>query len=363
MKNNNYRDRILQIMEIKPTILVVDDSAENIDLLSEMLYEDYKVKAALYGSRALKIAKKTPHPDMILLDIMMPEMDGYEVCKQLKDDPLTSKIPVIFITAMSEISYEKKGLDLGAVDYINKPFNPDIVLRRIKTHIQLYDQNRALAIQVQDFTDELLQTRIELFRQLGRVAELKDDETGMHIVRMSHYSHLIAELLDESDEWKDLLFQVASMHDIGKIAIPEHILLKPGKFDDDEWQIMKSHPEHGAKIIGEHRSDIMKMAKQVALYHHEKWDGSGYPFGLKGEDIPLCARIVAIADVFDALTSKRPYKGAWGFEETISFIEEQKGIHFDPELVPLFLQQKDKVLMIMKEYHDIGAMNLIDTVE
>jgi len=360
---NDYIKRVLKNMTIKATILVVDDSVENIDLLSNMLHDEYKVKAALYGERALTIAKTSPHPDMILLDIMMPGMDGYEVCQQLKEDPLTSQIPVIFVSAMNELSYEKKGLDLGAVDYISKPFNPDIVLRRIKTHLELYDQNRALANQVKEFTSEIVDTRIEIINRLGRVSELKDNETGMHIVRMSHYSRLIAELLDESDDWKELLFQVAPMHDIGKIGIPDNILLKPGKFKDGEWEIMKQHSQYGCDIIGTHHSDIMKMSRLVALYHHEKWDGSGYPNGLSGTDIPLCARIVAIADVFDALTSDRPYKKAWNFEDAFDYINQQSGIHFDPELVPLFNQQREKIIHIMEEYKDIDAMNIIHTIE
>jgi cyclic di-GMP phosphodiesterase len=363
MNNNVDIDRVLKDMSINPTILIVDDSAENIDLLSNMLHKNYKVKAALYGERALKIAKATPHPDMILLDIMMPGMDGYEVCKKLKDDPLTSQIPVIFISAMNELIYEKQGLELGAVDYISKPFNPDIVLRRIKTHIELYDQNRALAYQVKEYTEELLETRIEIINRLGRVSELKDNETGMHIVRMSHYSRLIADLLDESDEWKELLFQVAAMHDIGKVGIPDHVLLKPGKLDNNEWEIMKQHSQYGGDIIGNHHSDIMKMAKEVALYHHEKWDGSGYPCGLVGEDIPLSARIVAIADVFDALTSDRPYKKAWSVEKTMTYINEQSGIQFDPALIPLLVQQQDKIILIMNEFKDIDAMNIIHTIE
>ncbi|MFK5987083.1 MAG: response regulator [Pseudomonadota bacterium] len=349
-------------MSFNPTILIVDDSTENIDLLSNMLHADYKVKAALYGERAIKIAQKSPHPDMILSDIMMPGMDGYEVCKKLKDDPLTSHIPVIFISAMNELSYEKKGLELGAVDYISKPFNPDIVLRRIKTHIELYDQNRALAYQVKEYTDEILETRIEIINRLSRVSELKDNETGIHIIRMSHYSRLIADKLEETDEWKELIFQVAPMHDIGKVGIPDHILLKPGKLDAEEWEIMKRHSQYGNDIIGSHHSDIMKMARQVALYHHEKWDGSGYPHGLKGEEIPLAARIVAIADVFDALTSVRPYKKAWDFDQAIDYINQQSGIHFDPNLIPFLNHQQAKVKAIMKEYQDIEAMNIIQIV-
>ncbi|MBF0265179.1 MAG: response regulator [Gammaproteobacteria bacterium] len=350
-------------MTIKPTVLVVDDSAENIELLSHMLHEEYKVKAALHGDRAIHIAKRSPHPDMILLDIMMPGMDGYEVCQRLKEDPITSSIPIIFISAMTELAYEKKGLELGAVDYITKPFNPSIVLRRIQTHMSLYDQRRALAFQVREYTDELYESRVELIHRLGRVAELKDNETGMHVIRMSHYTKLIAEALDETDDWKELLFQVAPMHDIGKIGVADNVLLKPGKLNEEEWEMMQRHAVYGANIIGEHHCDILRLAKQVALNHHEKWDGSGYPNAIKGIDIPLSARVVAIADVFDALTSERPYKKAWTFEEAFVYIEENSGKHFDPELVKIFIDKKEKVRKIMKSYHDDSAMNIITMIE
>jgi len=360
---NLKQHEILTAMTIKPTVLVVDDSAENIELLSNMLHDDYKVKAALHGERALQIAKKSPHPDMILLDIMMPGMDGYEVCQRLKEDPITSSIPVIFISAMTELAYEKKGLELGAVDYITKPFNPSIVLRRIQTHVELYDQRRALAFQVREFTDELYESRVELIHRLGRVAELKDNVTGMHVIRMSHYTNLISNSLNETEEWKELLFQVAPMHDIGKIGISDGILLKSTKLTDDEWQEMKNHAIYGANIIGNHHSDILRLAKQVALNHHEKWDGSGYPNGLKGIEIPLCARVVSIADVFDALTSERPYKPAWSFEEAMKYIEESAGTHFEPELVKIFLEKKDKVKEIMKAYHEDSALNIITMLD
>ena len=336
--------------EDKQTILVVDDSPENIDVLSGVLRSEYKVKAALNGEYALKIATGAPKPDMILLDIMMPGMNGYEVCRQLKANPATARIPVIFVTAKNQEEDEKKGLALGAVDYITKPISPPIVLARVHTQLALYDQNRVLEQKVRERTEELQQTRLEIIRRLGLAAEFKDNETGLHVIRMSHYSRLIAEVLEYGDEWSNLIFNAAPMHDIGKIGIPDKVLLKPGKLDDEEWKLMRKHPEFGAAIIGKHSSELMQMSREIALSHHEKWNGSGYPYGLKGEEIPLSGRIVAIADVFDALTTERPYKKAWTVEDAVKFIDEKSGSHFDPNLVPLFHVVMSEILDI-KEQH------------
>lgn len=334
----------------KQTILVVDDTPENIDVLSGVLRPEYKIKAALNGEYALKIATGAPKPDMILLDIMMPGMDGYEVCSQLKANPATARIPVIFVTAKNQEEDEKKGLALGAVDYITKPISPPIVLARVHTHLALYDQNRVLEQKVRERTEELQQTRLEIIRRLGLAAEFKDNETGLHVIRMSHYSRLIAEVVEHGDKWSDLVFNAALMHDIGKIGIPDKVLLKPGKLDDEEWKLMRKHPEFGAAIIGKHSSELMQMSREIALSHHEKWDGSGYPYGLKGEEIPLSGRIVAIADVFDALTTERPYKKAWTVEDAVKLINENSGSHFDPNLVPLFHVVMPEILDI-KEQH------------
>lgn len=337
------------------TILVVDDAPENIDVLTGVLSDQYRVKAARNGEKALEIAQRLPKPSMILLDIMMPGMDGYEVCKKLKDDPKTSGIPIIFITAKNQTEDERFGLELGAVDYITKPISPAIVTARVKTHLALYDQNLALEDRVAQRTRELTETRLEIIRRLGRAAEFKDNETGLHVIRMSHYSRLIANELGHGEEWTDLIFNAAPMHDIGKIGIPDRILLKPGKLDGDEWEIMKKHAEFGGDIIGEHDSPLLKLSKEIALSHHEKWDGSGYPGGLKGEDIPLSGRVIAIADVFDALTTERPYKKAWSVEDALSLIKDNSGSHFDPGLVPVFLDVLDEVLMIKTKYGEMTA--------
>jgi cyclic di-GMP phosphodiesterase len=334
----------------RQTILVVDDTPDNLDILSGILREDYKVKAALNGERALKIANADLKPDMILLDIMMPDMDGYEVCRQLKSNPATHKIPIIFITAKNQEEDERKGFELGAVDFISKPISPSIVKMRVSTQLALYDQNRALEDQVQQRTQQLHTTRLEIIRRLGRAAEYKDNETGLHVIRMSHYTRLIAEALSSDDAWVDLIFNAAPMHDIGKIGIPDNVLLKPDKLNDEEWNMMRRHPKIGTEIIGDDESELLQMAKEIALTHHEKWDGTGYPRRLKGEEIPLTGRIVAIADVFDALTTARPYKKAWEVEAAVKLIDDEAGKHFDPSLVALFHSVLPEILDIRDKY-------------
>lgn len=333
-------------------ILIVDDTPDNIDILGSILRSEYDIKVALNGEKALNIVNSHSKPDMILLDVMMPGMDGYEVCRCLKNNPTTSQIPVIFITAKSDAEDEEKGFSLGAVDYITKPISPPIVKARVKTHLALYDQNRELALQVKAHTEELSHTRLEIIRRLGRAAEYKDNETGLHVIRMSHYSRLIAQAYGGNEEWIDLVFYAAPMHDIGKIGIPDQILLKNGKLTKEEWDIMKKHPEFGARIIGNDYSSLLKMSRIIAMTHHEKWDGSGYPNGLVGEEIPLEGRIVAIADVFDALTSERPYKQAWSFEDSVKHIDNESGGHFDPKLVSCFHQVLDEVKYIKDKYAD-----------
>ena len=336
----------------KQIVLVVDDTPENIAVLSGVLRPEYQVKAAPNGELALKIAAQEPTPDIILLDIMMPGIDGYEVCRRLKADPQTRAIPVIFVTAKAEIEDEAKGLELGAADYITKPISPPIVRARVQTQLALYDQNRQLERKVRERTRELLETRLEIIRRLGRAAEYKDNETGLHVIRMSHYSRLIAEALDVSEDWVELILNASPMHDIGKIGIPDHILLKPGKLNAEEWLEMRRHPLYGAEIIGEHSSELMQVSREIALSHHERWDGSGYPYGIEGDAIPLTGRIVAIADVFDALTTVRPYKQAWPVEDAVKLIESEAGKHFDPRLVRLFKQVLPQILKIKEQYEE-----------
>lgn len=334
-----------------PTILIVDDNADNIDVLNGILRPFYKIKAALNGELALRIAEKQK-PDLILLDVMMPGMDGHEVCKRLKLNPLTSNIPVIFVTAKSEIQDEATGFEVGAVDYITKPVSVPIVKARVQTHLALYLQQRELEKKVRARTKQLEETQLQVIRRLGRAAEYKDNETGMHVIRMSLYTKFLAEKIGANQDWVDLLYCAAPMHDIGKIGIADKILLKPGKLDKPEWQEMQRHVQYGAEILGSDDSPLLELAREVCLYHHERFDGSGYPHELIGHNIPLSARIVAIADVFDALTSQRPYKKAWSIDAAFNFLTEKSGIEFDPDLVPEFIACKDQISEVVEQYKD-----------
>jgi putative two-component system response regulator len=343
------------------TILIVDDTPENIDLLTEVLSPYFRIKVALNGEKALKIAANDPKLDLILLDIMMPGINGYEVCQRLKRNSETHRIPIIFVTALSEMEDERKGLELGAVDYITKPISPAIVLARVRTHLALYDQTRELERMVALRTAELQTTRLQIIRRLGRAAEFKDNETGNHVIRMSHYARLTAQAMGMGAAAVEILFHAAPMHDVGKIGIPDNILLKPGKLDEVEWEVMRQHPAMGARILGNHKDELLQAAGSVALTHHEKWDGTGYPHGLVGAEIPIFGRIVAIADVFDALTSVRPYKKAWTVEAALQMIEEGAGKHFDPGLITPFHAALPEILKIKERYaEEKGALPDLD---
>lgn len=321
------------------TILVVDDEPTNLRVLNQVLANQYRLIFAKNGQEALSLAEKNI-PDLILLDVMMPQMTGYQVCETLKADNSLKHIPVIFVTALDDQDDEAKGLNLGAVDYIAKPISAAVVRARVKTHLSLVQ------------ADELRRTRLQIIQRLGRAAEYKDNETGMHVMRMSHYSRIIAKGYGFSEIEAENLFNAAPMHDIGKIGIPDSIMLKPGKLTKEEFAVMQQHPEIGAEILGESDSDLIELAKVVSLTHHEKWDGSGYPKGLKGQNIPIEGRIVALADVFDALTSVRPYKDAWPLDKTLAFIEEQTGKHFDPEVVTVFKSKLDELLVVKERWKD-----------
>lgn len=336
----------------QPTVLLVDDAPENIELLDEILFPFYRTRVALSGEKALAIAFSSNPPDLILLDVMMPGLDGFQVCEQLKKNPDTRAIPVIFVTGMNEMDDERKGLELGAVDYITKPISPTVVLARVKTHLALYDQTRELTRLVNLQTAELHNSRLQIIRRLGRAAEFRDNETGNHIIRMSHYARLIGQASGLGEQATEILFNAAPMHDVGKIGVPDHILLKQGKLDAEEWAIMRQHAQIGADIIGNHPDELLQAARSIALTHHEKWDGSGYPHGLAGTDIPLMARIIAMADVFDALTSLRPYKKPWEVDEAVAYIEAQAGLHFDPALIAPFKQVLPQMLEIKEIYAD-----------
>lgn len=328
-----------QYVATRRTLLLVDDEASNLQVLRHTLQNEYRLLFAKDGQTALKLAAQD-RPDLILLDVMMPGMSGHDVCRKLKQDPSTASVPVIFVTALADVEHEYEGLDLGAVDYIVKPFNPQIVRARVRTHLSLVHAN------------EVLQTRLQIVRCLGKAAEYKDNETGTHVIRMSHYARLIALAMGFSEAQAEELLHAAPMHDIGKIGIPDAILLKPGPLSEAEWETMKQHTTIGASILGEHASGLLRMAASIALHHHEKWDGSGYPKGLAGNDIPIEARIVAVADVFDALTSERPYKPAWSVEDALALLREQRGRHFDPDVVAAFLVALPEVLEVRKRWAD-----------
>lgn len=333
------------------TILVVDDSPEIIDVLSGILQPLYRVKFATNGPDALTLSQHST-PSLILMDVMMPGMSGHEACRQLKADLRTSEIPVIFITSSRDVEDERRGLELGAVDYIHKPLNPPLVLQRVRIHLDLHNQNLALEAMVRERTWQLEETHLEIVRRLAMAGEYRDNETGMHVMRMSHMAHRLALEAGVPESQAELLRHAAPMHDIGKIGIPDRILLKPGKLEADEWNTMKTHAQIGADIIGHHESALLQIARSVALSHHEKWDGSGYPKGLSGDAIPLEGRLVAITDVYDALTSVRPYKRAWSAEEAFNFIKDQAAAHFDPKLVPLFLKLGSEIIEISMIYRD-----------
>jgi len=334
------------------TILIVDDTPENLIILSQILKPFYKVKVANSGIKALNLIASGDIPDLILLDIMMPEMNGYEVCKKLKKDPLTRNIPIIFVTALNDCEDEAEGLSLGAIDYITKPVHASIVLARVNTQMTLLQYQRNLEQKLEERTEEIVLTRMEVIRQLGRAAEYKDNETGTHILRMSAYTKIISKKIGLDNVRAELIFLSAPMHDIGKIGTPDHILRKNGELTHEEWEIVKAHPLHGAEIIGNHQSALLQTARVVALTHHERFDGTGYPYGIKGFDIPLAGRIVAIADVFDALTSTRPYKEPWTLERAVEYLVAQKGKHFDPELVDAFLACMEEIKEVMAKFHD-----------
>ncbi|MBF0381369.1 MAG: two-component system response regulator [Magnetococcales bacterium] len=345
--------------KLQKTVLVVDDTPENLHVLKELLSPFYRIQIAVNGRLAIKIALSPVKPDLILLDIMMPDMDGYEVCRHLKKDERTRDIPILFVTAKSGVDDETKGFELGAADYLIKPISPPVVLARVNTHLSMSDQKKLLADQVATRTaqlnvrnSELEQTRIEVINQLGRAAEYRDNETGMHVLRMSRFVRLLALKSGLSEPEADELMHAAPMHDVGKIGIPDNILLKPGKLTAAEFDIIKTHPEMGFNIIGPQDSKLLCLGGEIAYTHHEKWNGKGYPRQLKGEGIPLSGRLCAIADVYDALTSVRPYKKGWAVDDALGLIAREAGEHFDPRLAELFVGLKSEILEIMAKYHD-----------
>jgi putative two-component system response regulator len=328
----------------RPTLLLVDDEPVNLQVLRHVLQDDYRLLFARSGARALEIAAQEV-PDLVLLDVMMPGMTGHDVCRALQAGAATACIPVIFVTAMTDSRDEEAGFACGAVDYIVKPVSPPVVRARVRTHLSLVG------------VEALRRSRLEVVQRLGLAAEYKDNETGMHVLRMSHYARILATAAGFDAAQAEELLHAAPMHDIGKIGIPDAILLKRGRLDDAEMAVMRTHVDIGARIIGEHAGGLLGLAHTIIQGHHEKWDGGGYPRGLAGEAIPRVARIVAIADVFDALTSERPYKRAWTVEDAVDFLRAESGRHFDPVLVPLFLGCLPEVLAVRARWSEpAGAL-------
>ena len=333
-------------------VLVVDDSPQNISLLNAALREEYTVKVATSGKEAIDICQTMP-VDLVLLDVMMPEMDGFETCRLLKKDMMTRSLPVIFVTARDDIGDESMGFACGAVDYIRKPIQTSIVRARVSSHLATYDQNRALKRLVQDCNLDLLDTHLEVLRRLGSACELRDKVTGRHVVRVCQYSRIIAQGYGLTDSETELLYCAAALHDAGKIGIPDKVLFKPGKLDKNEWSIVRAHCEIGNQIIGSHQNNsLLKAAATVALTHHERWDGTGYPHRIKGNDIPLFGRIVSVADVFDALTSERPYKNAWSVGDAVGEIIRCSDGHFDPQIVDSFQRKIPELTAAQQQFAD-----------
>ena len=359
-----------------PTVLVVDDAPENLMLLAQALADQYRVKAARDGLGALQIAAANPPPDLILLDIVMPGIDGFEVCLRLKNDPATAGIPVIFLTAKTDSEDEQRGFELGAVDYISKPISPPVVRARVKTHLQLKasadflkSQNQFLEQEVLRRTHEVRAIQDVAVLAVASLAETRDNETGNHIRRTQFYVRTLAMHLQNHMRFKpdldegmiELLFKSAPLHDIGKVGIPDRILLKPGRLSPEEFAIMKTHTTLGFESIvqAEQRLgssvDFLRCAKEIALSHQEKWDGSGYPEARSGDDIPLSARLMAVADVYDALISRRVYKPAFSQEKSLAIMREGRASHFDPDILDAFLAHTDEFQAIAERFADHDA--------
>lgn len=356
-----------------PLILVVDDSPDSLELISTELIKYFEVHVATNGDRCLELAGRVRRPDLILLDVVMPGMDGYEVCRRLKANPETAGIPVLFLSGRTATDDERIGLEIGAEDYLAKPVNPAIMLARIRAHLRLKvatdnlrDQNLFLEREVARRVRELSAVQDITIYAMATLAETRDNETGNHIRRTQNYVVALATKLADKPKYAvqlprqdiELLYKSAPLHDIGKIGIPDRILLKPGRLTPEEFDIMKTHAAIGrdsilaAEKLVSMPDSFLRFAKEIAGCHHEKWDGSGYPEGLAGEAIPLSARLMALADVYDALISKRVYKEAFTHEMARDIILKGRGTHFDPAVIDAFVALEQDFIDIAKRYSD-----------
>jgi putative two-component system response regulator len=361
-------------MKRKAKILVVDDEERNLQLMQDilLLQEDYEVTLASDGQQALDRVQENP-PDVILLDVNMPRKDGFEVARELKGRDETKHIPIVMVTGLSAVEHRIRALEVGADDFLAKPVDMMEVVARVRSlvkvkayHDHMRDYQRALEAEVAKRTEQLQQAfeKIKVFSldtiyRLSRAAEYKDEDTGEHLQRMSRYAAAVASRLGLKDKTVEAILYASPMHDVGKIGIPDRILLKPGRFDDEEWEIMKQHTTIGGRILEGSTGGFIKLAEVIAVTHHERWDGTGYPRGLKGAKIPLVGRITAIADVFDALNSKRPYKEPFPVEESLRMVKAGRGTHFDPDVVDAFFAVEDEILAIKNRYRDDSTSLLV----
>lgn len=357
----------------RQTVLIVDDTPQNLTILGELLQPYYRVRAANSGERALRAAGLEPPPDLILLDVMMPGMDGYAVLEHLRAEPRTAHVPVIFVTAMNGVENEERGLELGAVDYITKPINPAVVLARVRTHLELKHARDRLALEnewlerevARRMSENLLIQELSV-RALACLSEARDNETGLHIVRTQTYVELLAQHLQGNEAFRpaldngrlQMVVKAAPLHDIGKVGVPDRILLKPGELTPAEFEIMKRHTTLGRDAISKAEtlfgvsSSFLRFAKEIAYSHQEKWDGSGYPQGLAGERIPLAARLMAVADSYDGLISQRVYKKAHSHAEAVAILAAHRGTHFDPDIIDAFLEVQSDFQGIARRFAD-----------
>lgn len=380
-------------MEKKAHLLVVDDQPEFLLILEALLSDYYHVHTVSNGQEAINFLKSNPHPDLILLDVVMPLLNGFEVCKYIKTTPELQEIPVIFLTSLDSKADEEFGLTLGAADFIHKPFSPAVVLARVRNHLNLSRASHMLKLRNEDLehivaerTREVLRQSMELAQRNQEIiasqsatimafcslAEARDNETGNHIRRTQQYVKALAESLQNHPRFKDelsdkaisLIFKSAPLHDIGKVGIPDSILMKPGSLNDEEWVIMKRHCQfgHDAIILAEKELEgitgsFLAYAREIAYCHHERWNGSGYPQRLEADDIPVSARLMSIADVYDALISKRVYKPAFPHEQAVAMIVAEKGKHFDPDMIDALIKITDTFKSIALRYKDEGQFN------
>ena len=347
------------MVTLNKEILIVDDKIENIELLNSFLKkEGYKLRNATNGKTAL-LSVKAQQPDLIILDINMPNMNGFEVCKALKADKSTAHIPVMFISALNDLQSKIEAFHVGGLDYIIKPFSSEEVLARVRIHLELADYQHNLEQKVEDglkaikeLNTEIEETQDEMIVTVASILDAKDDDTGKHVMRVAEFSKLLAQLYELDETTIELIYKAAPLHDAGKVAIPDDILTKPDILTPQEREIMKTHSMKGYEIFKNSHRPILKMAAIIAKEHHEYWDGSGYPDGLKGTQIHIAGRILVLADVFDALTHKRVYKEAWSFERALDFIQEQKGKMFEAKLVELFESNFEKFIEIHQKLKD-----------